>query len=526
MITVSATDPDTPSSSLMTSYSKWTLYDAPFNDLGLNKDTPDRFIWTQKGPNPQDLTLNAKLNDTNLPSGVYKVTFFANDGMIDGPTSAIYFSIDNPAINDRPYIKEIPSITLHENDQTVINLDDFGIDPDRNKDKIGRINYNLVSVNPKYSRIMLCRKNPLTNNINYILSITPSQEDLDGALSKTVAVTIRATDGGKPGLSFDRTFNVTILRKAGDPVINNPSKLKACTDEDNILEIESATITSLPQVFNFADLNIPDISKAILSSSEITQKYISYLSRVLNKKKFEGNLVVGGRAYIGLELKPGIISSEDDLKSLAVTFLTELDNQEYQAGSKVVSFDQATRSLLIEVKLPDSIPPGNATLLLNRTKDENTNVISRTSLTILPALIAKSITEKELIGKPQITNTKLMKLPSKAQDNKKQYLLVLTGHNFLKRTVNINKTLIVSPIVFQPFSLITFTDKTGITIKRMRVTRNQKDIRRTKMEIIFEYDDTLSKDKDIRYFTVSTLVGQDIGSVDLKAPQGKGFEKF
>ncbi len=526
-VAVSATDPDTAAASLKTSFGRWTLYDQPFNTININKDVSDRFIWTQNGPNPQPCTINAKLNSTNFPSGVYKVEFFANDSKLDSPVSEIFYSVDNPAINDRPYLKGIPSIAIRENDVTFINLDKYGIDPDRNKNTIGKLTYEIVSITPQFAGIRLCGTNPLTNNVNYILKINPQVGDA----RKTVTVTIKVSDGGTPALSFERKFNITILPKGTTAAINNPSNLPGCEGDEDLLEIESATLISLPKGFNLFDLNIPNVSKALVGDPLILDKFTQALGRVLTKKKFEGHLIGGGRAHVVLQLKPVNKLQQSDLKHLSVAVRTKLDNKETNVITSVISYNEITRELLLEIKLPDFITPGEAALIINNTKGGKSKAIGRTTITILPSVVAKSIVTKDLIGKPVVLRSDLYELGRKenTKNTKKQYLLIVTGKSFIKRTVSINNTLITSPLVYQPFSLITLTNLNGITIQRMRVTRNENDTRRTKMEILFEYDTASTPaSKDIRYFTVTTLVGQDTGSVDLKTPQKppKDLERF
>jgi len=214
---------------------------------------------------------------------------------------------------------------------------------------------------------------------------------------------------------------------------------------------------------------------------------------------------------------------DSDLNSLLSTVITKLDNKEMPITIKVASFDKLSRNISLEISLPDTVTPGDAILLLKLiNKDGSLKPISQTKVSILPSTLARSIVTKELIGKPSVTGSKLIKLPQKKglDTKKKEYLLILSGMNFLKRTVNVNNKLAVSPIKYQPFSLITFTDRSGLIVQKMRVRRSRNDVKRSKMEVYLLYDENLIKDKkDIRFFTVSTIVGQATGTVDLKSAE-------
>ena len=534
---VSATDQDTAQEALMTSYFSWTYYDDLFNDLNINNDVQNRFVWTQGGPNPQDSLLNAKLSSSNFPSGVYKVTFFANDGIHTSKTSAIYYSIDNPSTNERPYITEIPSISLDENDQVIINLDDYGFDPDRNINTLGRITYNIVSAKPDFTHIKLCGKNPLTNNLNHILTIAPVAGDTGGLDEKDIFVTIRATDNSSPRLFFDRTFKLTLFKESGNQIIINKSNLPNCFTNPPVIEDEDidispdtvkpiagldptlnpdsapiAVFTSLPKVFNPSNLNIPEIIKAIKGNNISQNEIATFLNRKIGSETFKNTLIVGGRAYIGVKLSPDVSLRTNELKSLNYLLVTKLDNAAHGIIAKDIFYSEKTKDLLLEVQLPDNIPPGDATLLINKINNDKPETISRVRLTILPSLFAASKRTQKLFDKPLISQAILKELPTKkGLANKKYYRLVLSGHNFIGKKVVINNKVINSPIQNQPFSLITFTNNKGITIQNIRVNKAYD-----KIKILLEIDQGLLNSNElIKYFTLSTIVGQVTSKINL-----------
>ncbi|MBI2996224.1 MAG: hypothetical protein HYY52_05905 [Candidatus Melainabacteria bacterium] len=534
MVNVLASDPDTQASILMTKYQNFALYDEQFNDQNLNKDVTERFVWTQNGSNPQTFTLSATLHPVNLPGGVYKIPFLANDGMCDGLPSLLYIEVDDPSKNDRPYTKEIPLVSVKENDTSIINLDEYGFDPDRNTSSIGMITYSITSTTPSFSRIKLCGLNPLTNNSNYILTVAPVTGDAGTTL---IMVTIRATDSGSPSLTFDRIFDLSILPKSGTPITTNPSNLQNCFEEtilrpdglDPSLDLDSTPLSqigSIPSIFNPNILNIPNINKAFIGNVEELELT---LDRTLGIDKFIKNTISGGKLFIEVKLSSASDLKEEDLSSLNFVIISKENNKARNISGKNILFDTSSKHLLLEVQLPDDIPLGEATLLITTKRDGKLKAVSKINFSITPALKATSIVTGTQIGKPIIKDVRLVKIPGvkNVPANKKRYKLIITGENFIKRTVKINNKLITSPIAFQPFTLITFVNKEGISIERMRVTRSDRDAKRTNFQVILEYDDSLLKGKeDVRFFTVSTLTGQTTGKADFKAPQKpEGFKE-
>ena len=339
------------------------------------------------------------------------------------------------------------------------------------------------------------------NNTSGITSTTSSTSSTSTSTSSTSSTSTSSTTSGLPGGSTTSTSSTT-------------SSSGGLSPDDITLGLDVATITSLPKVFALINLpiNINDIRKAANIAPNILEKYTEYFNRRLKKKDFEDSLISGGKAYIGLQLNPSSMLQSADIASLIASVQTKLDNKEVQITSTVSSYDPVNKKLVLETKLPSGLIPGNATLFTSL----NSKIISRTNIEVLPSLTVRSIVKKILIGKPILSMVHLNELNSTSK--KKLYLLRLSGVSFMKRTVNINNKLIVSPIKYQPFSIITFTDNNGVTIRRMRVTRDGKDKRRTKMEVLLEYEDPNPEQKsDIRFFTISTLAGQVTGSVNLKS---------
>lgn len=519
-LTISSSEPD---SDHKTSYANWTVYDKPFNDKNINNDT-GRLVWTQRGTNPQTFTLNTKLHPKNLPAGVHKITFLTTKGKCDGTGISTYLSIDNPDENESPYIREIPKITLHEGDQTILNLDELGFDPDRNKDTLGMITYSIVSVKPEIEGIRLCSINPITNNQNHVITLAPPKS---GKLeTKDILVTIRATDGGTPGKSFDRTFNLKVLSPDIFPTIINPSNLQNCfaiqTEPEPILDIESlplAQVTSLPRVFNIvkllSDLGVREKIKAFRIVNSKLDLFNKWLNQSIGKEDFVGSLISGGHGYVGIKLNPETHLMPDEIFLLNFLIKSKADNQMYDTLTKVVSFNPETKDLLLEVGLTDEIPPGEATLVINNNKDGNSRFISRVALNILPRVLA-TLTKNQAIDKPIIKKVKLIEIPNQLNTNpkKKQYLLVIKGNNFMKSVVNINNQKVSSPIGNLPFTTLTFANNDKITLRKIRVKQNPSDITKTIMKVRLEYDISgpVNSD-DVRYFTVSTLSGQETGKI-------------
>jgi len=124
-------------------------------------------------------------------------------------------------------------------------------------------------------------------------------------------------------------------------------------------------------------------------------------------------------------------------------------------------------------------------------------------------IIAKNIKDKTSYGKPIIRDIKV-KAPEKGV--RKQYKIIITGENLIGQSVLINNKLIKSPVINQPFSLITFTNTNGLTVQSIRLSKDGK-----KLKVLINYDSNLIKEtSDIRLFTVSTISGQTTGQVDLK----------
>jgi hypothetical protein len=560
-VNVSATDPDTATNLLTTSYSGVTLYDQPFDTSNINQDT-SRIVWTQGGPNPQTFSLNARLNSPIFQSGVYTFPFLANDGFSSSMPSGIYVAVDDPGINDRPYIKPIQDITLSEEDLTVLNLDQFGIDPDRNINTIGMITYSIVSVSPAFSGVKVCGLNPLTNNSNYILTVSPKIGDVGGAgiPQKTVLVTLRATDSGSPSLSFDRVFRINILPKAfAVSITNNPQNLESCFstsgsvsstsggssgsgDDDTILTPDAAPFASLlsvPQIFDPFALDLKKLTESITSifSSPDDQVQL-FLDRkkkknpilspdALNNQFISRNLIIGGKAYLSFMLNAPASISDSDLSNISYSLTTTPENQPISIMANQVAIDLSKKQILLEITIPDDVRPGDANLILSiRDQTGRTRYIGRATVSLLPAVTLKGIKAGWKIGKPKITKAQLYKLSSSNPKRKNAYILIMRGEHFLGIDVNASNRYIKSPIKKQPFSLITFVNNDGLVVQRVRVTK-----RRTRMRVIFSYDNSVSSSPtDLRYFTVSTLGGQITGSIDMKdvrkksIPYGSGIK--
>lgn len=521
MLIVSASETDT---GYRTSYANWTVYDKPFDDSNINSGT-ERLIWTQRGPNPQTFTLNTKLHPKNLPSGVHKVTFFTSKEKCDGTGISAYFAINNPDENEGPYIREIPQITLHEGDQIIINLDDLGIDPDPDKNNLGRITYSIISVKPEINGVKLCGINPLTNNQNYILTLAPGKSGLQTA--KDISVTIRATDGGTPSKYFDRTFTLTILPQDGLPKVINPSSLQNCLTEELTLDLDKlpqAQITTLPKLFNIVKLlntlNIQDKTTILKFPSDKSNLFRKWLSSPVDNENFVTSLVAGGRAYVGLRFGPEINLAPDEVQLLKFLIKSKADNKTYDSITKIVSYNADTRELLLEVQLTDEIPPGDVYLILTINKDQSTKLISKAEFKISPRVFVTSIIHNKIISKPVITEITLTEIPDiqNTGSTKKQYLLKITGHNFMRHKVEINNQTVRSPVANQPFTTITFTDNSKITLKQIRVPKSLSEIKRVLIKARLEYDSSVPvTSDDIRYFTVSTLNGQDTGKVTFRS---------
>ena len=524
----SATDPDTETNAVMLSYIDWRRYDEIFNDANINEGIT-RLLWMQSGLNPQSFTLSGKLHETNFPSGVYKVAFIANDGFNNGMVSVIYLSVDDPARNDRPYILEIPEITVSENDISILDLDKYGIDPDRNISTLGMLTYSITT-SEEFSRAKLCGRSSLTNNLNHILTINPETGDAGGLGGKTIDVILKAEDEGSPVLSFTRTFKLNILPRTDATIITNPFNLANCfvnpppDDEidipippltttsssgEVILEPEAAKIgkfSLLPKVFNPGALNIPEIFKAIKGSSQFSEsKLLRFLFRAISKQLFKDSLISGGKAFVVLKLHTDAKLKQEEIMSLNYSLLTELESKVYPISPRVVSFNPNTNELLLEIELTDDIPPGEALLKVKR----NEKIITEAKLSILPVIIAKNIKDKTSYGKPIIRDIKV-KAPEKGV--RKQYKIIITGENLIGQSVLINNKLIKSPVINQPFSLITFTNTNGLTVQSIRLSKDAK-----KLKVLINYDSNLIKEtSDIRLFTISTISGQTTGQVDLK----------
>ena len=504
----------------MTSYSNWNWYDIPFDPTNINTDKSNRFTWTNNGLNPQTCTLNATLHERNFPAGVYKVSFFANDGIADGISSSIYYAIDNPAKNDRPYIKEIPEISLQENDVTILDLDKYGFDPDRNTDTIGMVTYSILSITGEFSRAKLCGQNKLTNNSKNILTLSPLTGDARGESSRKINITIRATDGGTPALSFDRTISLNILKQERGSLTTNPTNLPNCfinppveLEPDIVLEPDLnsapiATVTSLPQSFNPLALNIPNFTTSFKQNSlEET------LSRTLKKDSLINTLISGGMAFIGLKLNPTVNLNPVDLKKINFLLSTTVDNKATRTNinGKVVSFDSTTRELLLEVTVPGATVPGEGTLVLSLINQNKKELIARSKVLITPSLNVKSIKSNMILNNPIISLVKLLEVPETValdKSGKKHYLLIVKGNNFTGNKFTIDKTKINSPIGNQPFTVLSFVEKDGITIKTMKVSKTGK---RLTVLLEREQNDT----SNIRHFTLSTLAGQDTAQVNM-----------
>ena len=526
---VSATDPDSPQSSLNTNYTNISLYDQPVNQDLLNEDLT-RITWTQAGPNPQSFGLNAMLNPTNFPSGVYMISFFANDGFNNGTFSDAYISVDDPGVNDKPYIIPLPPQTLSEGDETILNLDQYGIDPDRNLNTIGMITYSIVSVSPTFDGVKVCGLNPLTNNQNYILTIAPKVGTITDGNPVTVSVTVRATDSGTPSLSFDRTFTITIRPQSGSTQTNNPFNLNNCftssSGDDITLDPDSApqgSLISVPQVFELASLNL-----ARIANDDIKGLFGTAVDEYVKARKkpkagtgprenyITKTLIIGGKAHISLMINSTSDIGPEDVNNFAYSIITKPDNEQFVVMATPVKVDLKNKNLLLEVQLPDEIKPGNANLVVSiKDPSGKKKFISRTALNLIPPVELRSIQKGLNIGKPKITKVSLFKLSSSNPKRRNSYILILRGSNFVGKQVEANSAVLKSPISKQPFSLITFVDEEGLTVKRIRVAKL-----RHRMRIVLEYFEKPGQE-DLRHFTVSTLGGQVSGSVDFKSVRRK-----
>lgn len=512
-LTVSSSD---PGSEYKTSWTNWTIYDKSFNEKNINKGT-QRLSWTQRGVNPQTFSLTASIDKNNLPAGVHKLTFLSTRGSCDGVGLSTYIAIDNPEENESPYIREIPQISLRQGDRTIINLDELGFDPDEDKNSLGMIKYSIVSSN--IEGIKVCGISPLTNNENHVLTLAPS---VSGTQSpKDVSITLRATDGATPAKSFERSFKLTIMPPAGTPTITNPSNLQNCLDvEEPVLDIEglpSAEILSAPRVFNITklleDLNIKEKISALKVPENKSSLFTKWINQSIGKDNFVGSLIAGGHGYLRVRLAPEAMLASDETFLLNFLLKSKADNLMYNTLTKVVSYNEGTKELVLDVKLTDDIPPGNATLIINSNKNDVSRFVSKIDLTILPRVLVSSIKD-QIIDRPNIKSAKLIELPNQLSTTKKQYLLVIKGANFMKSAVNINNQLVRSPIGNIPFTTLTFVNSDRIAVKKVRVRQQPLYIDKSTLKVRLIYDISASDNlEDTRFFTISTLAGQETGMV-------------